>query len=118
VLIAFNAPSLEKFGPTVQPGGTIIYDSSVIPKLPTLDATVKVHGVPFTQVATDLGKTMVKNVVAWGALRAATELFPRESFLNVMRVALQKDCSLLALNEEAFGWGERMLKESTGSPEG
>ena len=30
VLVAFNAPSLAKFGPTVQPGGTIIYDSSVI----------------------------------------------------------------------------------------
>ena len=30
VLIAFNAPSLERFAPTVRAGGTIIYDSSVI----------------------------------------------------------------------------------------
>jgi 2-oxoisovalerate ferredoxin oxidoreductase beta subunit len=117
VLVAFNAPSLEKFGPTVQPGGTIIYDSSAISRLPTLDDGVKLYGVPFTQVATDLGKTMVKNVVALGALQAATQLFPPESFLTVMREALQKDCSLLALNEEAFGWGERMFKEAMSSTE-
>jgi 2-oxoisovalerate ferredoxin oxidoreductase beta subunit len=108
---------LEKFGPTVQPGGTIIYDSSAISRLPTLDDGVKLYGVPFTQVATDLGKTMVKNVVALGALQAATQLFPPESFLTVMREALQKDCSLLALNEEAFGWGERMFKEAMSSTE-
>ena len=75
------------------------------------------YGIPFTEVATDLGKKMVKNVVAWGALQAATDLFPRESFLTVMKDALQKDCSLLALNEEAFGWGERMFKEATSSTE-
>ncbi len=33
VLIAFNMPSLVKFGPDVPPGGTIIYDSSVIHEL-------------------------------------------------------------------------------------
>ncbi len=30
VLVAFNAPSLAKFGPAVVPGGTIVYDSSVV----------------------------------------------------------------------------------------
>ncbi len=34
VLVAFNAPSLAKFGPSVRPGGMIIYDSSVIGALP------------------------------------------------------------------------------------
>ena len=34
VLIAFNAPSLTKFGPTVKPGGTIIYDSSIVKEVP------------------------------------------------------------------------------------
>jgi len=117
VLVVFNAPSLEKFGPGVQPGGTIIFDSSVISQMPQLDPSVKVYGIPFTEIATDLGKKMVKNVVALGALQAATELFPRESFLAVMRDALQKDCALLTLNEEAFGWGERTLREATAKSE-
>ena len=46
VLVAFNPPSLEKFGPTVQPGGIVIYDCSVIPEPPTLDPSLTVVGDP------------------------------------------------------------------------
>jgi len=111
ILVAFNPPSLEKFGPTVQKGGTIIYDNSVITKLPKLDNRVRLVGVPCAQIATDLGKPMVKNVVALGALQAATQIFPRESFLTTMRHALKERCALLAINEEAFAWGIRAFEE-------
>ncbi|MDH3459076.1 MAG: 2-oxoacid:acceptor oxidoreductase family protein [Gemmatimonadota bacterium] len=112
VLVAFNAPSLGKFAPTVQRGGTVIFDSSVISKVPDLDPSIRVHGVPFTEIATDLGKKMVKNVVALGALQAATKLFPRETFVAVMEEALKKDCALFELNKEAFAWGERTLNDA------
>ncbi len=112
VLVAFNAPSLEKFAPTVQARGTIIFDSSVIAKVPDLDASIQVYGVPFTEIATDLGKKMVKNVVALGALQAATKLLPRDSFVAVMEEALKKDCAMLELNKEAFAWGERTLNDA------
>jgi 2-oxoisovalerate ferredoxin oxidoreductase beta subunit len=114
ILIAFNPPSLEKFAPTVRPGGTVIYDNSVITKLPKLDNGVRLVGVPCAQIATDLGKTMVKNVVALGALQAATQLFPKESFLSTLRQALKERCALLAINEEAFAWGARAYEESAG----
>ncbi len=113
VLIAFNPPSLEKFGPDVRPGGIVIYDSSVIPSPPKLDPSLVMVGIPCARIATDLGRVMVKNVVALGAMQAATNLFPRESFLNTMRQALQHDCALLALNEEAFAWGEKAYKEAS-----
>jgi len=117
VLVAFNQPSLEKFGPTVQPGGAILYDSSVTATVPSLDPSVRAIGVPFTQIATDLGKKMVKNVVALGALQAATEVFPAESFLGVIRQMLQKDCAMLELNEEAFAWGGRAFTEAASPTE-
>ncbi len=65
------------------PGGTIIYDSSVIhePSRQVADG-VTVVGVPFTEIAADLGKALVKNVVALGALQAATRIFPEETFLT------------------------------------
>jgi 2-oxoisovalerate ferredoxin oxidoreductase beta subunit len=107
ILVAFNPPSLEKFAPTVQRGGIVVYDSSVITKLPKLDNGIRLVGVPCAQIATDLGKPMVKNVVALGALQAATELFPKESFLTTMRQALKDRCALLEINEEAFAWGGR-----------
>jgi Pyruvate/2-oxoacid:ferredoxin oxidoreductase gamma subunit len=108
ILVAFNAPSLAKFGPAVASGGTVIYDSSVIHDLPAFADGVHV-GAPFTAIATDLGKSVVKNVVALGALQAATNLFPRETFLTAIRQALKDKCAMIPLNEEAFGWGVRAV---------
>ena len=107
ILIAFNAPSLTKFGPQVQANGTIIYDSSVITAPPNLNHGVRVIGIPMTQIAMDLGKVMVKNIVALGALQAATELFPKETFLSTVRQALKDKCAMIPLNEDAFDWGVR-----------
>jgi 2-oxoisovalerate ferredoxin oxidoreductase beta subunit len=115
VLMAFNAPSLEKFGPAVRAGGTVVYDSSVIAEPPDLGPTVRLVGVPATQIAVDLGKPMVKNVVALGALQAATRLFSKDSFLAALRRALKADCALLALNEEAFAQGIQAVPEAEGS---
>jgi len=112
VLVAFNQPSLDKFGPTVQPGGTIIYDSSVATAIPNLESGAQQIGVPCTQIALDLGKTMVKNVIAVGAMCEATSLFPRDSFLASLREALKSRCALLPLNETAFEWGERSCREA------
>jgi 2-oxoisovalerate ferredoxin oxidoreductase beta subunit len=105
VLVAFNAPSLAKFGPRVAPGGVVVYDSSVARDLPELAAGVRAVGVPFTEIATALGKPVIKNVVALGAVQAATGLFPRETFLTAIREALARKPELMPLNEEAFARG-------------
>jgi 2-oxoisovalerate ferredoxin oxidoreductase beta subunit len=111
VLIAFNAPSLAKFGPTVVKGGTIIYDSSIVKEPPTgLDPSVKVVGVGFTEIAVDLGKAVVKNIVALGALQAATGIFPKETLMSAVRYALKDKCALIPLNEEAFAWGVKAVE--------
>jgi 2-oxoisovalerate ferredoxin oxidoreductase beta subunit len=110
VLVAFNAPSLAKFGPEVLPGGTILYDSSLVGELPPLPAGRSVVGAPFATIAADLGKPLVKNVVALGALQAATNLFPAETFLVTMRRALGAKSDLIALNEEAFARGQRAIQ--------
>jgi len=115
ILVAFNPPSLEKFGPEVRPGGIVIYDSSVIPSPPELDPKIKMVGIPCARIATDLGKVMVKNVVAMGAMQAATKIFPKDSFLTTMRQALKDKCALLALNEEAFAWGGKAYEEVDGN---
>jgi Pyruvate/2-oxoacid:ferredoxin oxidoreductase gamma subunit len=109
VLVAFNAPSLAKFAPDVLPGGTIVYDSSVIHDVPKVADGVRVVGVPFTEIAVDLGKAMVKNVVALGALCAATRIFPEETFKTALKQALKDKCALIPLNEEAFAWGVKSV---------
>ena len=114
VLVAFNPPSLEKFGPTVRPGGVVVYDSSVIAEPPRLDPGVIVFGVPCTGIAQDLGKRLVKNTVALGAMRAATGLFPIASMLLPLRSALESKPEVYRLNERAFELGARACGAATG----
>ncbi len=116
VLVAFNPPSLEKFGPCVRPGGLVLYDQTVTPEAPRLDPSVQMVGVPFTGIAADLGKVKVKNTVALGAFQAATRLFPADSFLEALRRSMPDDCEMAVLNEEAFRRGAMAFDEPFGEP--
>jgi 2-oxoisovalerate ferredoxin oxidoreductase beta subunit len=115
VLIAFNAPSLAKFAPAVQDGGVILYDSSVISDAPEPGRGIHQYGIPFTEIAVNLGRVVVKNIVALGTLCASTHLFPEEAFLAAIRQALRDKCAMIPLNEEAFAWGFRAFQEEFGT---
>lgn len=105
VLVAFNAPSLAKFGPQVEPGGLVLYDATVIREAPALDPAVTVLPVPCSEIARSLGQPLAKNLVALGALQAATGLLPEESLLSAMRRALAGKRAAIPVNEEAFRRG-------------
>jgi 2-oxoisovalerate ferredoxin oxidoreductase beta subunit len=108
ILLAFNAPSLAKFGPRVARGGMVIYDSSVAPVAPALPG-VAVFPVPITELARDAGKLMMRNMVALGALAAATTLFPPDTFLTAIRQALRQKPDLLTMNEDGFALGMQAI---------
>jgi 2-oxoisovalerate ferredoxin oxidoreductase beta subunit len=105
VLVAFNAPSLAKFGPQVAKGAVVLYDSSVVREAPALDPSVRVLAVPCTEIARELGQPLVKNIVALGALSGATRLLPEASLLDAMRRALGGKRAAMGANEEAFRRG-------------
>jgi 2-oxoisovalerate ferredoxin oxidoreductase beta subunit len=106
ILIAFNAPSLARFGPGVVEGGIVIYDSSVASEPPDLPGR-HVVAVPASMIANQLGRLTVKNIVALGALAGVTDLFPPATFLTAIREALRTKPGLLPLNEQAFAAGVR-----------
>jgi 2-oxoisovalerate ferredoxin oxidoreductase beta subunit len=111
-LLAFNAPSLAKFGPTVAPGGVVVYDSSVIAERPALPPGVLALGVPCTEAAQELGRVMFKNVVALGALHQATRLLPAEAYLAALREALREKAALVPVNEQAFARGVELARSA------
>jgi 2-oxoisovalerate ferredoxin oxidoreductase beta subunit len=112
-LVAFNAPSLARFGPEVVPGGVVIYDSTVISAPPPLPDGVRAVPVPCTAIAHELGQKMVKNVVALGALVEATRLFPPQTLVAAVRQALGSKPHLLDLNQEALARGRRAAAPGT-----
>jgi 2-oxoisovalerate ferredoxin oxidoreductase beta subunit len=101
-LVAFNAPSLARFGPAVREGGVVVYDSSVIAEPPPLGPGVQACGLPCTAIARALGAPVAKNVVALGALHAMTGLFPRPTYLAAIRQSFAGDAARVTLNERAF----------------
>ncbi len=110
VLVAFNAPSLARFGPAVVPGGVVLYDRSVIASPPRgLAPGVRVHGIPATEIAARLGAPVVKNIVMLGAFSAATELLGAASLRGAIRHALRGKAALVAVNEDALTWGARAV---------
>ncbi len=90
----------------------MVYDRSVISDVPPLQSGVRAVGVPFAQTAADLGKIIVKNIVALGAVQEATQLFPKETFLTAIRQALSHKCALIPLNEQAFEWGGKYAADA------
>jgi 2-oxoisovalerate ferredoxin oxidoreductase beta subunit len=83
----------------------VVYDRSVIHEVPHLAAGVRAVGVPFAQIGSELGRVIVKNIAALGAVQEATRIFPKETFLASVRQALRDKSALIAINEEAFARG-------------
>jgi 2-oxoisovalerate ferredoxin oxidoreductase beta subunit len=110
VLVAFNAPSLAKFGPQVAKGAVVLYDASVVRDPPALDPSVRALAVPCTEIARDLGQPLVKNIVALGALAAATGVLPEASLLGAMQRALGGKRAAMGVNEEAFRRGAAAVR--------
>jgi 2-oxoisovalerate ferredoxin oxidoreductase beta subunit len=104
VLLAFNAPSLVKFGPAVAPGGVAVYDSSVVAEPPILRDDVRIVGVPCSAIAHELGAPRAKNLVALGALHGATGIFPAATLLTAIAQTLRGKKDARG-HEEAFTRG-------------
>jgi 2-oxoisovalerate ferredoxin oxidoreductase beta subunit len=76
---------------------------------------VRQLGIPCTEVAQGLGRAVVKNIVALGALQEATGLFPADTLLAAIRQALRDKSALVPLNEQAFAAGARLAREDRSS---
>jgi Pyruvate/2-oxoacid:ferredoxin oxidoreductase gamma subunit len=95
----------------VREGGAVVYDSGVVTKTPEFADGVRVYPVPCGEIARSLGNSLVKNVVALGALQEATKLLDEESFLTALRSSLKDKCAMIPVNEEAFAWGIKAVRE-------
>lgn len=105
LLIAMNLPSFEKFGPNVKEGGTLIYDSSLIPaKSERTDITVA--GIPATEMASGAGLVGMANVIILGYVLKLTGLFEYEMFLEHMIAGIPPaKAALIEKNKKALELG-------------
>ena len=81
-VIAMNQPSVEKFGPTVVPGGTMVIDSTLAMNGAEgieLADDVKVFAFKATEMAEEAGLKGLANIICLGKLWAETHFCTRET---------------------------------------
>jgi len=103
VLIAMNRPSLEKFENDVEPGGIIIYDTSLIDIEPTRK-DVEILAIPATKMADEIGNTRIANMLVMGAFIGYTNLLPKEAIYESLKAAIKRE-RLIEINKQAVDAG-------------
>ena len=87
ILLTMNKPSMDKFEDSVVPGGTIIYDKTLIDRDVKRD-DVKSVAVDATKIATTQAKANMANMIMLGALLKATNIFTLDEINQGVRKAV------------------------------
>ena len=106
VLLALNQKSLEAFISDLKPGGLLLVDADLVKEAPAS----RVLALPFTRIARELGRAMVANIVALGALVQLTGAVSLESLTAAVLARVPKGTE--ELNRRALAAGVAAAKES------
>ena len=102
VLFAFNQPSAVKFAPNLKKGGTAIWDSTFVHEPPTIEG--RVYELPITKLAREqVGREIVANIVALGALTVLTGVVSREAVTKAVLERVPKGTE--EINQKALQVG-------------
>lgn len=112
--IIMNLPSLHKFQPTVQDGGFVVINSSLVDAGLGDAKRLRIVPVPANDIADELGNVRMANMVALGAwLKAAGELISlqtvQDALVNVISAHYAK---MIPANAEALARGWAVADEA------
>jgi len=82
ILVALNQPSIDKFAPSIRPGGILIYNTNMCPHGCKRD-DIDIISAPMVDIAKEIGDQMVLNMLAIGIIIGKTEI--------VSYAAMEKD---------------------------
>jgi 2-oxoglutarate ferredoxin oxidoreductase subunit gamma len=110
VLLCMNQTSFNKYLPKVEPGCTIIVDSTFVSG--PYREEYNIIALPITKAAKEqLGREVVANMLALGAINAATGLVDRDIFRQSIFKLAPKGSG--ELNQKAFDVGYRLYSEDS-----
>jgi 2-oxoglutarate ferredoxin oxidoreductase subunit gamma len=109
-LVAMNKLSLEKFESSIQPGGFLVINSSLIDQDPGR-SDLQIIRVPANKIAEQAGTPQVTNMAALGAYVAGKGIVSLDSVVVALRRMIPEHRKeLLAVNEEALRKGAEFGK--------
>jgi len=105
VVLVMNRPSLDKFEPTVKPGGWILYNTSLIDRKVERD-DVNVLEIRANDIAEDVGTAKAANMVMLGAFTKKLGTIGFETLLKALDEQLHgKGAGVMEMNREAMRRG-------------
>ncbi|GGE64906.1 2-oxoacid:acceptor oxidoreductase subunit alpha [Priestia taiwanensis] len=110
ILVAFDQETIDLNFHELRPGGVVIADEKFNPTIPE-GTDVTLYVVPFTGIATDLGTSLMKNMVAVGASSAVLDLDISVFQSVVDEIFGRKGQQIVEKNMEAIKQGMLHIKE-------
>lgn len=110
ILVAFDQETLDLNYKELHDNGVMIADAKFNPVKPT-DTNATLYAVPFTDIATELGTSLMKNMVAVGATCAVLDLDINVFETVVQEIFGRKGQSVVDKNMEAIQAGYTAMKE-------
>jgi 2-oxoglutarate ferredoxin oxidoreductase subunit gamma len=105
-LVAMNRPSLEKFAPSVKPGGVVFINSSIISIEAGRD-DVDVLKVPIIEIAKELGNVKAANIIALAAFVARSQIVDFDLLRESVKEKFAERKKLIPLNMKALEAGRK-----------
>jgi 2-oxoglutarate ferredoxin oxidoreductase subunit gamma len=121
VLVAMSQEAYTRFVPELKPGGILLVEQDLV-RLAGLPEGIRVHGVPATRLAEELGRKMVLNIVMVGFFASVTGLVDEQALRSAVEDSVPpafRELNLRAF-QKGFEYGATSLpltEESEAVPE-
>jgi len=109
-LVAMNRPSLEKFAPTVKPGGVIFVNSSLI-SVGSGREDIDELRVPVVDIASELGSAKAANIVALAAFVYRSKIVDFEGLRQAVKEEFAAKEKFIPLNMKAIDEGMKAARQ-------
>lgn len=111
ILVAFDQETIDVNFHELHDKGIVLADAKFKPSIPE-GTNVQLFAVPFSDIARELGTSLMKNMVAVGATSAVLDLKP-ESFREVVEQTFgRKGAKIVDMNMKAIEEGAKYVKDS------
>ena len=114
ILVAFDQETIDVNYKELHRNGVIMADAKFGPSKPE-DTEASLYAVPFTEIATELGTSLMKNMVAIGATSAVLDLDIQVFEEVVQEIFGRKGQQVVEKNMEAIKAGYEYMKEQLGT---
>jgi len=105
ILVALNQPSIDKFAPSIRPGGILIMNTNMCPHGCKRD-DIQIISAPMVDIAKEIGNQMVLNMLAIGIIIGKTDIIKYQTMEQDLTSFMKaKNPELLDMNLQAIKHG-------------